>query len=228
MGEGEVTAAGAAAVDARDFPHAFHVPGRAWYARSPQDVARDLLGAHLFVGSPKGTVTIRITEVEAYGGSEDPGSHAYRGRTARNATMFGPAGRLYVYFTYGMHWCGNLVTGPDGVASAVLLRAGQVVDGVELARSRRTTSKSDRDLASGPARLATALGIDGQHDGTSVDAADGHRMPDSVVSLRVRDIRSGPFSSGPRTGVSGDGGLATYPWRYWLTGDPTVSRYRTA
>lgn len=227
MGEGEVTVA-RDGVGATDAPYAFHLPGRAWYARQPQDVARDLLGAHLTVGSTDGAVTVRITEVEAYGGSDDPGSHAYRGRTARNATMFGPAGRLYVYFTYGMHWCANLVTGTDGVASGVLLRAGEVVDGVGLARSRRTTSKSDKDLASGPARLATALGINGQHDGTSVDAADGHRMPGADVTLRVRDVRPGPISSGPRTGVSGDGGLATYPWRSWLTGDPTVSRYRTA
>ncbi|PWD52347.1 DNA-3-methyladenine glycosylase [Serinibacter arcticus] len=205
---------------------ALYVPGRAWFARSAQEVAPDLLGGLLSVASAEGTVVVRLTEVEAYGGSDDPGSHAYRGRTPRNATMFGPPGRLYVYFTYGMHWCANVVTGTEGNASAVLLRAGEIVEGVELARSRRSSSKADRDLASGPARLATALGIKGQHDGTSVDAADGHRMPDAVAGLRVPEIRSGPWQSGPRTGVSGDGGLATYPWRYWLSGDPTVSRYR--
>lgn len=204
-----------------------YVPGRAWYSRSSQEVAVDLLGAHLSVTSPQGTVTIRLTEVEAYGGSDDPGSHAYRGRTPRNATMFGPPGRLYVYFTYGMHWCANLVTGPEGAASAVLLRAGEVVEGVDLARGRRTTSKADRDLASGPARLATALGLNGHHDGTSVDAADGHHMPDGLrTTLRVTEVRPGPWEHGPRTGISGEGGRATYPWRYWLAGEPTVSRYR--
>lgn len=191
-------------------------------------MAVDLLGAHLSVRSPDGTVTVRLTEVEAYGGADDPGSHAFRGRTARNASMFGPPGRLYVYFSYGMHWCANLVTEQEGVASAVLLRAGEVVDGVDVARRRRPTSRSDQDLASGPARLAAALGLTGQHDGTSVDAEDGHRMPDAVTSLRVPDVRPGPWASGPRTGVSGEGGGAAYPWRYWLTGEPTVSRYRAS
>ena len=111
---------------------ALRLPGRAWYSRSSVEVAPDLLGAHLSVTTPKGLVTVRLTEVEAYGGSDDPGSHAYRGRTARNATMFGPPGRLYVYFSYGMHWCANLVTGTDGNASAVLLRAGEVVAGSEV------------------------------------------------------------------------------------------------
>lgn len=206
---------------------ALRVPGRAWYARPAVDVAPDLLGAHLTATTPEGSVTVRLTEVEAYGGSDDPGSHAYRGRTARNATMFGPAGRLYVYFSYGMHWCVNLVTGAEGSASAVLLRAGEVVDGAEVARARRVTSKADRDLASGPARLAHALGLTGQHDGLSVDAETGHEMPDGVaVTLRVAETRPGPWQHGPRTGVSGDGGTASYPWRYWLSGDPTVSRYR--
>lgn len=209
-------------------PRSFYVPGRSWYARSVLEVAPDLLGAHLSVTSPEGTVTVRLTEVEAYGGSDDPGSHAYRGRTARNASMFGPPGRLYVYFTYGMHWCVNLVTGPEGTASAVLLRAGEVVGGDELARHRRVTSKQDRDLASGPARLAAALGLTGLHDGTSVDAEDGHVMPGHVsASLRVPEVRPGPWQHGPRTGVSGAGGSgAEYPWRYWLSGETTVSRYR--
>ena len=206
-----------------------YVPGRAWYARSAQEVAVDLLGAHLSVSSPQGLVTVRLTEVEAYGGADDPGSHAYHGRTPRNATMFGPPGRLYVYFTYGMHWCANLVTGPEGVASGVLLRAGEVIEGTELARSRRSTSKADRDLASGPARLATALGLNGQHDGTSVDATDGHQMPEGLhTTLRVCEVRPGPWQHGPRTGISGEGGRADYPWRYWLSGEPTVSRYRAA
>lgn len=226
MAESADEGSGAGAGTWRPPGPALHVPGRSWYSRSPQEVAVDLLGAHLSVVSPEGTVTVRLTEVEAYAGSEDPGSHAFRGRTARNSAMFGPAGRLYVYFSYGMHWCANLVTGQDGVASAVLLRAGEIVEGVEIARSRRTTSRADRDLASGPARLASALGLRGHHNGTSVDAQDGHRMPDSVASLRIPETRPGPWTSGPRTGVSGEGGSTAYPWRYWLTGEPTVSPYR--
>ena len=123
-----------------------------------------LLGAVLTHEGRDGPVSVRITEVEAYLGPHDslhpdPGSHTFRGATARNAPMFGPAGHLYVYFTYGMHHCANIVCGPEGVASAVLLRAGEIVAGEDLALSRRPTSKSAKDLASGPARLATALGI---------------------------------------------------------------------
>ena len=123
-----------------------------------------LLGAVLTHEGRDGPVSVRITEVEAYLGPHDslhpdPGSHTFRGATARNAVMFGPAGHLYVYFTYGMHHCANIVCGPEGVASAVLLRAGEIVAGEELALTRRPTSKSSKDLASGPARLATALGI---------------------------------------------------------------------
>ena len=139
------------------------------------EVARDLLGCVVEHRSAAGPVAVRLTEVEAYDGEADPGSHAFRGRTARNATMFGPPGRTYVYFTYGMHWCMNLVCSPPGAASAVLLRAGEVVSGAPLARSRRTASRSDRDLARGPARLTVALGVTGELDGT--DATD----PGSVL-----------------------------------------------
>jgi DNA-3-methyladenine glycosylase len=116
------------------------------------EVAPRLLGSVL----RQGEVACRITEVEAYDGSGDPGSHAFRGPTPRNAVMFGPPGHLYVYFTYGMHFCCNVVCGPEGTASAVLLRAGQVVDGLEVARERRPAARHDRDLARGPARLALA------------------------------------------------------------------------
>ena len=196
-------------------------PGaRTFFDRPVLEVAPDLLGAVVEHHSADGLVAVRLTEVEAYDGERDPGSHAFRGRTPRNAVMFGPPGHVYVYFTYGMHWCMNLVCGPPGVASAVLLRAGEVVAGEALARARRTTSKSPRDLARGPARLTVALGIDGAYDGA--DAAD------AASPLRVVTGWSDPAAvrSGPRVGVSGDG--AHQPWRFWLDGEPTVSTYRPA
>ena len=177
------------------------------------EVAPRLLNAVL----RHGEVAVRITEVEAYDGADDPGSHAFRGRTARNATMFGPPGHLYVYFTYGMHHCCNVVCGEDGRASAVLLRAGEVVAGQELARQRRGGA-SDRDLARGPARLCRALGIDRSCDG--VDLRDGR------LTLEPRDApATGQVSTGPRVGLRA---AAEYPWRFWLTGLPTVSDYRAA
>ncbi len=192
-----------------------------FYDRPVLDVAPDLLGGTVRHRTPVGDVVVRLTEVEAYDGESDPGSHAFRGRTPRNAVMFGPPGRLYVYFTYGMHWCMNVVCGPAGRASAVLLRAGEVVEGLDLAASRRTSSKAPRDLARGPARLTVALGVDGELGG--VDATDpGSRLTvSSGVGSRHRDVRTGP-----RVGVSGDG--AGHPWRFWLDGEPTVSVYRPA
>jgi DNA-3-methyladenine glycosylase len=186
----------------------------------PQAIAPTLLGAVLTSDlGPR--VAVRITEVEAYAGiGQDPGSHAHRRRTQRNAAMFGPVGHAYVYFTYGMHWCLNVVVHPEGEAGAVLIRAGEVLEGVEVARARRPASRADRDLARGPARLAAALGVTG--------AQDGRDLLDAVGTLRLSV--SGPpaeparISSGPRTGVSGAG--APTPWRFWLDGDPTVSRHR--
>ena len=175
------------------------------------EVAPRLLGATL----RHAEVTVRLTEVEAYDGAEDPGSHAFRGPTPRNQVMFGPAGRLYVYFTYGMHHCCNVVTGREGSASAVLLRAGEVVDGLDLARARRPGA-SDRDLARGPARLCRALGIDRDQDG-----ADLTRGP---VLVPAGDP-AGSVSTGPRVGLRG---APERPWRFWLTGEPTVSTYRPA
>lgn len=160
---------------------------------------------------------MRLTEVEAYLGEQDPGSHAFRGKTPRTAVMFGPPGHLYTYFTYGMHVCANVVCGVEGQASAVLLRAGEVITGVDVARLRRTTSRSDTDLASGPARLCVALGI-GLSDG-------GADLAHSRVRLALPEQRQ-PFEQGPRTGVSGEGGLASFPWRFWIPGHPSVSRYR--
>jgi DNA-3-methyladenine glycosylase len=134
--------------------------------------------------------------------------------------MFGPAGHLYVYFTYGMHYCANIVCGPDGVASALLLRAGEVVAGQALARSRRQASKSLTDLASGPARLASAMGL------TTADSGCDALAEPFGLELPVAPAAPSAVASGLRVGVSGDGGSADYPWRFWLDGDPTVSRYK--
>lgn len=175
------------------------------------DVAPRLLGCHL----THGPVTLRITEVEAYGGSDDPGSHAFRGRSPRNASMFGPPGTLYCYRIYGIHVCANVVVGPPGRGAAVLLRAGEVVTGHELARERRS-GVAARDLARGPARLCVAAGI-------SMDL-DGRSLEDGPVRFEART--SAPeVSSGPRVGLRQ---AAERPWRFWISGDPTVSPYRPA
>jgi DNA-3-methyladenine glycosylase len=201
-------------------------PGRGWYARDVHDVARDLLGTLLTRRSADGDVILRITEVEAYDGERDPGSHAYRGRTDRNRAMFGEPGHLYVYRHLGLHHCVNVVCGPVGRASAVLLRAGEVVDGADLARSRRLAvgrCDSDRQIARGPARLAVALDLDLRQYGAELTDPEGE-----IVLHRPADgVRRPAVATGPRVGVSGDGGDGTlYPWRYWLAGDPTVSAYR--
>jgi DNA-3-methyladenine glycosylase len=194
-------------------------------ARPVLDVAPGLLGAVLEHRSAQGAVAVRLTEVEAYDGPGDPGSHARNGWTPRTAVMFGPPAHLYVYFTYGMHWCVNLVCGPPGSASAVLLRAGEVVRGHDLARARRPACRVDRDLARGPARLASALGIDQALN----DAAVGGPRSSSQVRLRLPADVVGQVRSGPRVGVSGAGGDGLrYPWRFWLDEEPTVSTYRRA
>ena len=184
--------------------------------RPVAEVAPRLLGSVLRANG----VAVRLTEVEAYAGEADPGSHAFRGRTPRTEVMFGPAGRAYVYFTYGMHWCMNVVCGPDGMASAVLLRAGEVIEGLDLARERRPRSK-DRDLARGPARLTQALAIDGSYGGV-----DLLKRTSPVRLLAGTPVDPNGISTGPRVGVGGDG--AATPWRFWITGEPTVSVYRPA
>ncbi|MEV1070245.1 DNA-3-methyladenine glycosylase [Streptomyces sp. NPDC050263] len=193
---------------------------RTFFDRPVLAVAPDLLGRLLVRTTPEGPITLRLTEVEAYDGPNDPGSHAYRGPTARNSVMFGPPGHVYVYFTYGMWHCMNLVCGPDGSASAVLLRAGEIVEGAEAARKRRLSARDDMELAKGPARLATALDVDRALDGT--DACATGDTPLKI--LAGTPVRSDQVRSGPRTGVSGDG--AVHPWRYWVADDPTVSPYR--
>ena len=182
------------------------------------EVARDLLGRVVEARSPEGTVAVRLTEVEAYAGAADPASHAFRGRTSRNTVMFGPPGHLYVYFVYGMHWCCNVVCGPDGTASAVLLRAGAVVTGLDLARSRRVAARSDQELARGPARLAATLGLGGQANGIDLCAGAS-----PVRLLRGAPVPDDAVRYGPRVGVASAGEV---PWRLWVLGDPTVSTYR--
>ncbi|WP_424892610.1 DNA-3-methyladenine glycosylase [Streptomyces sp. XH2] len=193
---------------------------RDFFARPVLEVAPELLGRTLVRTTPDGPIEVRITEVEAYAGEADPGSHAYRGRTERNASMFGPPGHAYVYFIYGMWFSLNLVCGEEGTASGVLLRAGEVIRGRELARERRPKARKDRELAQGPARLATALSVDRSLNGTDVCAG-----PDAPLSvLTGHPVHPDRIRNGPRTGVGGEG--ATHPWRFWAEGDPTVSPYR--
>jgi DNA-3-methyladenine glycosylase len=179
--------------------------------RPPDEVAPTLLGAVL----RHGEVAVRLTEVEAYDGENDPASHAARGRTPRTEVMFGPPGHLYVYFTYGMHWAANVVCRGDGTASGVLLRAGEVVDGLALARDRRGRS-SVRDLARGPGRLCQALGITAEHKGV-------YLFGDGPVTLTAPTQRTWRVARGPRVGVSVE---ADRPWRFWIADDPFVSDYR--
>ena len=182
-------------------------------AQGAVDVAPLLLGGLLRHGS----TVLRITEVEAYLATTDPGSHAFRRRTPRNGTMFGPPGHLYAYFSYGMHVCANIVCSPSGEASAVLLRAGEIVTGVDDARNRRGPAVSDRDLARGPARLTRALGIRLDEDGADLAA--------EPFDLTLPDVPVAALS-GPRTGVGGAGGGVDFSWRFWIAGDRTVSDYR--
>ena len=265
-------------------PAAGELLPRGFFAESSLEVAPRLLGCVLEHETGEGLVAVMLTEVEAYDGAADPASHAYRGRTGRNAVMFGEPGHAYVYFTYGMHFCVNMVCQPEGTASAVLLRAGRVIDGIPLATARRAAGRDaagraagrrgqssdpgsglggpggsdglsgsgglrgsaglrgsdgpgrsagmtaagvaspavERELARGPARLCQALAID-----RSLDGAD---VCDPRSPLRIRPApKAGPgqpvpdVSRGPRVGISA---AADRPWRFWLTGDPTVSAYR--
>ena len=169
-------------------------------------------------------MTLRITEVEAYAGvGQDPGSHAHRRRTERNAAMFGPPGLAYVYFTYGMHWCLNVVAHPTGEAGAVLIRAGEVVQGLTTARARRPSARTDRDLARGPARLASALAVTGDQDG--MDLLDPGARCDWLLQERAAVTAEASRRAPAR--VSAGAGAPT-PWRFWLDGEPTVSPHRPA
>ena len=187
-------------------------------AIDPVDAATLLLGSVIEADGPAGTVGVRLVEVEAYRGGDDPASHCYRGRTDRNDVMFGPAGHLYVYFVYGMHFCANVVCLTDGVPGAVLLRAGEVVTGLELARARRPAARSDSELAKGPARLTGVLGLTREHNGT--------RLVTPGNSSRLLAGERGPperIGTGPRVGVAT---AVDTPWRFWDTSSPAVSPYR--
>jgi DNA-3-methyladenine glycosylase len=227
---------------------------REFFDRPATEVAPDLLGCVLWHDSPAGLVAVRLVEVEAYMGASDPASHAYRGQTARNGVMFGPPGHVYVYFTYGMHFCANLVCLPPGQPEAVLLRAGEVVAGAELAAERRLrengraangrasgngraangrASGNGRplrpvDLARGPARLCQALGIDRSQDGADVCEPGS---PLGIGPARQPAL-AGAMPAASRQAVIRTGPrvgvsqAADRPWRYWLAGDEHVSLYR--
>lgn len=188
---------------------------RSFYDREPAEVARDLLGAVVEVTTADGLVALRLVETEAYAGEDDPASPAWRGPTPRTQVMFGPPGHAYVYFSYGMHWALNVVTGPEGHAGAVLLRSAQVVRGEDLARARRRPGTATTRLASGPANLAVALGLDGSWSGADVTRPSG--------ALRVRvgtAVDDGDVVIGPRVGISR--GMTT-PWRFRVASNPHVS-----
>lgn len=194
------------------------VLARSFYDRPAPVVARALLGRVVESVTDDGIVAIRLVEVEAYAGEDDPASHAWRGPTPRTRVMYGPPGHAYVYFTYGAHWCSNVVCGPPGHAAAVLLRAGEVVSGPELARSRRGPRTPDARLASGPANLATCLGLDGSWSGLDLVGAGR--------PLRLRAGTPPPDDevvAGPRIGISR---AVRTPWRFSVAHDPHVSRPR--
>lgn len=186
-----------------------------------EDVAPTLLGASLTHRMATGDVSVRITEVEAYGGpGTDPASHAHRGRTPRNEVMFARPGTLYVYFVYGMHWCANIVCGAVGEASAVLLRAGEVVQGDHIARERRPTSRRHSELARGPGNLAMSLGITGSANGCDLFGEGSVLwLSGSTAGL----LAPSDIGAGPRVGVRQAGDR---PWRWWIKDESTVSRYR--
>ncbi|MPZ66840.1 MAG: DNA-3-methyladenine glycosylase [Pseudonocardiaceae bacterium] len=191
---------------------------REWLAGDVLPAARLLLGCHLVADTPDGEVGVRLVEVEAYRGVDDPAAHSYRGRTRRNAVMFGPAGHLYVYFVYGLHFCANISCLPDGQPGAVLLRAGEVVSEPDVAHHRRPNARPGAELARGPARLAALLGLAREHNG--VDVVD----PGSAVRLLPGDpVPDDRVRTGPRVGVAAAQDL---PWRFWVDGSPAVSSYR--
>jgi DNA-3-methyladenine glycosylase len=193
---------------------------RSWYGADVLEVAPRLLNKLLVTADGRAG---RIVEVEAYHGAQDPASHAFRGRTPRNQVMFGPPGHLYVYFSYGVHWCANIVCGPIGEAQATLLRALEPVAGVELmrqARWRDQRRQDDRDLCRGPGRLCQALGIDGTLDGADLTTKDAPVwVADDGVEPPARPLVTG------RVGISV---AADRPWRFAVDGHQGVGRHPRA
>ena len=187
------------------------VLAREFYARDSRAVAPELLNKVLVHGDR----AARLVEVEAYAGVDDPGSHGYRGMTPRTTVMFGPPGHLYVYFTYGMHWCANAVCGPDGTCSAVLLRAAVPLEGMEEMRAARPRARVDRDLCRGPARLCQALGLTGAQNGADLVDGAGPLIVDDGVPPPARPGRS------TRVGLTTGADL---PWRWYVAGSRYLSR----
>ncbi|TFB76449.1 DNA-3-methyladenine glycosylase [Cryobacterium glaciale] len=203
----------------------FHLADRGFFAREVLDLAPEVLGCILQRTDDDGTVSIRITEVEAYAGERDPGAHSYRGMTNRNKTMFGPAGHLYCYFTYGMHHALNLVAGRPGQPYGCLIRAGDVLEGADIARGRRESRPRkvpllDRSLARGPGCVAQCFRASLANDGDDLFGGQWQFfVPDDGVVV--------PYLTGPRVGVSGPGGSATnFPWRFWTADASSVSAYK--
>ena len=191
-----------------------------FYERDALTVAKGLIGCVIVHDDFQGLTSARIVETEAYRGEIDPGSHGYRGQTPRTRVMFGPPGRLYVYFTYGMHWCANIVCGRAGECEAVLLRAGEPIDGVEVMRMRRAGIANDRLLAAGPARLAQALGLDGAHNDTSLLRGSSAWCYSDAATI---EMQKGPISQTTRIGLAAGKGDAI-PWRFVVPGHPYASR----
>jgi DNA-3-methyladenine glycosylase len=190
---------------------------RSFYARDSRELAPLLLNKLLVTKTDDGVrLAARLVEVEAYCGSDDAGSHAFRGMTPRTEVMFGRPGRLYVYFTYGMHWCANVVATKDGDAAAVLLRAAAPVDGIEVMRERRVKARRDRDLLAGPARLCQAFGMTGADNGADLVRGDIRIYDDGVAPPDAPGIST-------RIGLTPGKG-DEHPWRYYVPGDPNLSR----
>ncbi|MDQ4035897.1 MAG: DNA-3-methyladenine glycosylase [Chloroflexota bacterium] len=192
------------------------IVSRTWFDRPSVELAPRLLGARLLHDAPEGTVGGLIVEVEAYSGPEDVAAHSSRGRTGRNGVMFGPPGHLYVYLIYGLHHCMNVVAGPGDKPEAVLIRAIQIDEGIELARARRGPRAPHGRLAAGPGNVGQALGIDRSHDGIDLLAGP--------IRIEPRSGRPPPMRTGPRVGVAYAGDWAARPMRYWIADDPNVSR----
>jgi DNA-3-methyladenine glycosylase len=193
---------------------------RSFYERDAIVVARELIGCLFVHDGSDGPTAVRLVEVEAYRGREDPGSHGFRGETPRTRTMYGPPGRLYVYFTYGMHWCANIVCAAEGVCQAVLLRAGEPAVGVKLMRERRGGIENDRLLAAGPARLTQAMGISRAHDGASLLRGGSFWCAEDDETLSYREREVGQTT---RIGLAPGRG-DEIPWRFVVQGHPYASR----